>query len=211
LQTGIPVLEGTNIPSTWLKGAAPQMDTYINNPYPAKYTGIEVDWQTHFWYLPSVLSGLVFNINYTHITSEIEKQLYYNGQGEIIPGSRPPRRANILIDSSRVSRMPDQPKHILNITLGYDYEGFSARVSYLMQTNRVTYIDRNDVLDQYSGTYARWDLTLQQKLDYGLTVFANFTNLNNRPDRNFRGSSLTNPTYIEYYGFTMDLGLRFRM
>ena len=31
--------------------------------------GIELDWQTHFWYLPSFLSGFVFNINYTHINS----------------------------------------------------------------------------------------------------------------------------------------------
>ncbi len=211
LQSGIPVIDGLNIPENWLKGAAPQLDTYINNPYPAKYTGFEIDWQTHFWYLPSFLSGMVLNVNYTFIDSEIEKQLYYNMQGGIIPGSRPPRRENILVDSSRVSRMPDQPAHILNVTLGYDYENFSARLSYLLQTDKVTYIDRNDYLDNYSGTYSRWDLTLQQKLDWGIQVFANFTNLNNRPDKNYRGKALVDPTYIEYYGFTMDLGIRYKL
>ena len=34
LQPGVPVLAGLNIPETWLKGAAPQLDAYINNPYP---------------------------------------------------------------------------------------------------------------------------------------------------------------------------------
>lgn len=211
LQPGIPILPGLNIPDNWLKNAAPQMDTYINNPYPAKYKGIELDWQTHFWYLPSVFSGIVFNINYTYITSEIEKQLFYNAQGGIIPGSRPPRRENILIDSSRTSRMPDQPKHILNVTLGYDYEGFSARISYLYQADRVTWLDRDPVLDQFAGKYSRWDLTLQQKIDWGLQLFVNFTNLNNTPDKNFRGSELIKPTYIQYYGFTMDFGVRYKL
>ena len=32
--------------------------------------GIEPKWQTNLWYLPEPLSGLVFNVNYTHIFSE---------------------------------------------------------------------------------------------------------------------------------------------
>jgi len=210
-QRDIPVFEGLNIPASWLQGAAPQVDTYINNPYKATYKGIELDWQTHFWYLPSILNGLILNINYTRINSEIDKQLYFNRLGDIIPGSRPPRRQNILVDSSRVARMPDQPAHILNVTLGYDYKDFSVRLSYLYQTDKVTYIDKDPVLDNFSGTYARWDLTFQQKLDWGLQIFANLTNLNNRADRNYRGSALVNPTYIEYYGFTMDIGVRYRL
>jgi TonB-dependent receptor len=221
---GIPVLPGLNIPdgsaqytnadgtvSNWLKGAAPYIDTYVNNPYPATYKGIELDWQTHFWYLPSFLKGLVLNVNYTRILSDIDKQLYYNRLGGIIPNVRPPRRENILVDSSRTARMPDQPAHILNVTLGYDYEGFSARLSYLYQTDKVSYIDREPILDQFSGTYARWDLTLQQKLDWGLQIYANFTNLNARPDKNYRGEALVNPTYIEYYGFSLDLGVRYKL
>ncbi|HEX2982522.1 MAG TPA: TonB-dependent receptor, partial [Ignavibacteriales bacterium] len=41
--------------------------TSINHPYTIEDYGMEVDWQTHFWYLPGPLSGLVFNVNYTHI------------------------------------------------------------------------------------------------------------------------------------------------
>lgn len=218
LYKGVPVLEGLNIPKWWymdtLKNkqtASPQIDTYINNPYPAKYKGFELDWQTHFWYLPSIFRGLVLNINYTRIFSEVKKQLYYNLKGNIIPGSRPPERYNLLVDSSRTARMPDQPAHILNVTLGFDYKGFSARLSYLYQTDKVAYIDREPVLDNFTGTYARWDLTLQQTLDWGIQLFANFVNLNNRPDRSFRGSALVNPTYIEYYGFTMDVGIRYKL
>jgi TonB-dependent receptor len=208
LRTGLPVLEGLNIPESWIE-ASPDCDTYINNPFEATYKGFEIDWQTHFWYLPSIFRGLVLNVNYTRIFSETQKQLFYLGQGELI-WERPPVYETIIIDSSRTARMPDQPAHILNVTLGYDYKGFSARLSYLYQTDKLTYLDRKPVLDNFSGAYARWDLTLQQNIGWGLQCFANFTNLNKRSDQNYRGDALEDPSYIEYYGFTMDAGIRYR-
>ena len=211
LTEGVPVPQGLNIPLTWLQKATPDVDTYLNNPSTAMYKGIELDWQTHFWYLPSIFRGLVLNVNYTRIFSEMEKQLYYLRRGAVIPGTRPPRYSSILVDSSRTARMPDQPAHIANVTIGYDYKGFSTRLSYLYQTDKVTFISTEPILDNFSGTYARWDLTLQQSFGRALQFFANFTNLNNRRDQNFRGYTLTDPAYIEYYGFTMDVGIRYRL
>jgi TonB-dependent receptor len=210
-QSGITLPQGLNIPSRWLQSASPQIDTYANNPSPAKYKGIEIDWQTHFWYLPSLFKGLILNVNYTRISSEIEKELFFVVDGSVIPGTRPPRRSKILVDSSRTARMPDQPAHIANVTIGYDLKGFSARLSYLYQTDKTTFISLEPILDNFSGAYARWDLTLQQKVGLsGLQIFANFTNLNKRRDENFRGYTLTEPAYLEYYGFAMDIGARYR-
>ena len=106
--------------------------------------------------------------------------------------------------------MPNQPKHIANVTLGYDFKGFSARLSYLYQTDKTTFISTEPILDNFSGAYERWDLTFQQRLTDQIQLFANFNNLNNRRDANYRGYTLTDPAYIEYYGFTMDAGVRFR-
>ena len=39
------------------------------------------------------------------------------------PGGGPPRYYQDLVDTVRSSRLPDQPSHIANITLGYDYKG----------------------------------------------------------------------------------------
>ena len=114
-----------------------------------------------------------------------------------------------ILDTIRTARMPYQPKHILNVTLGYDYEGFSARLSYLYQADKTVWIATYPALDQSTGTYYRWDLTLQQKLDWGFQVFANLVNLNKRADRNYRGNNESNSSYTEYYGFTMDLGIRY--
>jgi outer membrane receptor protein involved in Fe transport len=112
--------------------------------------------------------------------------------------------------------MPDQPAHIFNITIGYDLGGFSARLSYLYQTDKLTGIGYDGViptsrLSSYTGGYGRWDLTLQQKFYQNFQFFANFNNLNNRQDQNFIGSNLEHPSYIEYYGFTMDLGIRYNL
>ncbi len=75
LQPGLTPPSEFNIPCNlvWSQ-ATPQINTYMNNPNPAKYYGIEFEWQTHFWYLPSVLQGLILNINYTHIYSEMYLQ-----------------------------------------------------------------------------------------------------------------------------------------
>jgi TonB-dependent receptor len=210
---GIPIPEGSNIPDRWVQGASPSIYSYdFNNPFPAIIKGVELEWQTHFWYLPSVFRGLVLNVNLTRIFSEVEIRQYYIGRGAQIPGPGPPRYYSVVIDSSRTARVPDQPAYIANVTLGYDYEGFSTRLSYLYQDDRVSGIDRNPGLDSFTGAYARWDLTVQQTLfDWGVQIFANFTNLNKRPDQNFRGYQLINPTYTEYYGFTMDVGVRYKL
>lgn len=126
------------------------------------------------------------------------------------------KRVYSLHPTSIKTRMPDQPAHIFNITIGYDFGDFSARLSYLYQTDKLTGIGYAGVvptsrLSSYTGGYGRWDLSLQQKFYQNLQVFANFNNLNNRHDQNFIGSALNNPSYIEYYGFSMDLGIRYSL
>jgi TonB-dependent receptor len=204
-----PQLPGMNLPEHWYRDASPLVDTYINNPFPATLRGIELEWQTNFWYLPSPFKGIVLNVNYTRISSEMEKRIYF--LEKILVRPFPPVYKDSLIVTSRTSRAPDQPSHIANVTIGYDIGGFSARLSYLYQSDKTAFIGTESVLDGISGDYARWDLTLQQKVGLGLQLFANFNNLNNRADENFRGNALINPTYIEYYGFTVDAGIRFKL
>ena len=202
-----PALE---VPVSWLT-SNPQVSAYRNNPDPAKYSGFEIEWQTHFWYLPSVFNGLVLNINYTHIYSEMK--LVYDS---LVTKQIGPKREHSLVTRDIKTRMPDQPANIFNVTIGYDLGGFSARVSYLYQADKLTGIGYDGVvptsrLSSYTGGYGRWDLTLQQKFFRNFQVFANFNNLNNRHDENFIGANLNNPSYIEYYGFTMDLGVRYNL
>jgi len=185
-----------------------QIDTWINLDDKSFVRGFELDWQTHFWYLPSFLSGIVFNINYTHINSKTS----YPFQTSVKQGTGPFAKT-VFVDSSRSGRMPEQPNDILNATIGYDIGDFSARLSFVYQDNVLVTANRTwEELDAYTGASYRWDFTALQKLPWvsGLTLYLNINNITNQPDRHYI-SVLKKLNSVEYYGMTSDLGLRYQL
>ena len=187
--------------------------TQENNSNIAFTKGIEVDWQTNFWYLPSIFKGFVLNINYTKIFSET---LYPKTRVETIPnpdyvrGCGCPRRIKVNIDESYSDRLQNQPGDIVNIALGYDYKGFSSRLS--MNYSSDIFIAANFYREQRTLTeaFTRWDFALTQKLPwYGLQLYANLTNIAGAVDRNYRFSG-HRPTSADFFGSTFSLGLRWR-
>jgi TonB-dependent receptor len=208
-----PRLPGqTILPDLVLPGVtgAPTINTSLNNTYLATMKGVEFDWQTSFWYLPSLLKGLVLNVNHTVLESETKYPQIFSKQVPIVPRPRtPPFNRTVMVDTFRVGRMFDQPSSITNVTVGYDFKGFSARLSYLFQADVLTGLASTPAGDRFTADYRRWDLALKQQLPRNVQVYANFNNINNREDRNFQSSIGAYPTFIEYYGFTMDVGVRF--
>ncbi len=200
-----------NIPQGWLDGSQ-KVNTWVNNSSPAQYRGVELDWQTNFWYLPSFLKGLVFNLNWTYIVSTVDVKQYRVGSYNIV-GDDPhhtPHLVRFLDSTSRTERMPDQPAHIFNTTIGYDFMGFSIRVSYLYQSDKVAGIGVTPLTDAFTAAYGRWDLAVQQKLGDQIQLFANLNNLNNRHDESLQNYLSNSPTALEYYGRTIDIGLRLK-
>ena len=106
LHPDVGALPGMNVPDSWVE-VRPRASTFINNPFEATYRGIEFDWQTNFWYLPSVLKGLVLNVNYTLIDSDTEYQAYFIVDSDSLIRQRPPVFFKELrTDSTRVGRLP---------------------------------------------------------------------------------------------------------
>lgn len=184
------------------------VNTWINLDATSYVRGIELDWQTHLWYLPSFLKGIVLSVNYTHINSNTS----YPFQTAVKNGSGPFAQT-IFVDSTRVGRMPNQPDDIFNLTIGYDIGGFSARLSYVYTDNVLVGVNRTyDELDAYTDAYKRWDLTAYQKLPWlkgQLQLYLNVSNITNTPDRAFT-SELQKLSSLQYYGRTVDLGLRYQ-
>lgn len=177
------------------------VSTTENNPYLNKVYGLELDWQTHFWYLPGVLSGLVLDVNYTHTKSEAKYPYVYS-----ITTGRSVQR----IDTSYTDRLVDQPDNIFNLALGFDYRSFSIRVAMVYQANIFTGPSVWPQLNGYTAAYRRWDVAARQELPwYGLEVYADLNNINGANDMQvIQGGP---PTAIEDYGFTADMGLRLRL
>jgi TonB-dependent receptor len=181
-----------------------EFNTYINNPNPIDVYGIEMELQTHLWYLPHPFNGIVLNVNYTHIFSEASyprKELVneYDEEGNL---------KQTVLDRSYSTRLLNQPNDILNLVLGYDYEGFSARVSMLYQDNIFKQPDfwmQNRV---FSAKYVRWDLSLKQELPWwNLQILFNIANLTGEDELDVNQKT-SYPANEQRYGMSADLGLR---
>ncbi len=181
----------------------------INNKWPGFVKGIELDWQTHFWYLPGFLNGLLLNLNATFMDSETRYPFFV---AERIRIPDPPYVTQVGKDSSRVNTIIGMPKMIANATIGYEKGGFSGRFSVYYQGNTIQNAQANvKSLDVSTDGLLRFDIQLSQKLFVkGLTFYWNMNNLTNWPD----AQSLTfYPQFLshqENYGWTMDIGARYQ-
>ncbi len=182
--------------------------TYINTPYTAYIRGVEVDLQHTFWYLPAPFNGLLIGVNYTHISSNARYPLLTT-KTTYRPRPLPPLTQ--IIDSSRAGRLIDQPNDVVNAWIGYDYEGFSARVSFLFQGNAVSYIGNYPEQDGFTRDYFRIDATVSQILPWqGIRVYLDLNNLNNE-DNTSAQKSIGGFTNEQNYGLTANLGIRYTL
>jgi TonB-dependent receptor len=182
------------------------LSTYYNNPYKAFLKGIEGDFETRLWYLPSPFSGIVLSINYTHIKSNTYYPLPLLRRQ---PFGRVTRE--VIVDSSRAGRLIDQPDDILNASFGYDYKGFSGRISFLYQGAMTSGIGAVPEEDSYTHEYFRIDASVRQKLPWsGLYIYLDVNNINSRPDISAQ-QTIGGFTSEQYYGLTADLGIRYTL
>jgi TonB-dependent receptor len=209
--------DGLNIPISWYE-QRPTVKTFINNPSNATYSGIEFSWNSNLWYLPSVFKGLVLGVNYTYIESSTKYTGYKVVESDSIKSLIPRPGFDIieyyktLVDTSRVGRMLDQPTDVGNITLGYDYKDFSVRFTYLYQSDISTYIHSvNSLFDTFSAEYSRMDMQIKQRINSKVEIYGNYRNITKTADRSYMSNSTLNPSYLEYYGSTIDIGIRYRM
>ena len=173
------------------------VDYTLNNPYPADLNGFEIDYQTRFWYLPGMLSGLVFNANYTRTFSEVKYPRTEVKQEFVFVPSFQVITTNV--DSFYVDRLIDQPNEIFNLSLGYDYKGFSGRLSMLYISDIFTTTNFWPEMRETTDAYRRYDLSMKQKLPIkGLELYLNIANLNEAIDvTRKRGFNRYDPNFTE--------------
>ena len=184
----------------------------FNNTEKAYVYGAEFSWQTNFWYLPGLLKGLVLDINYSIITTKT-KYPFFN---QVIIGMDNSGFIPIPIYGqqyeTREGPMQDQPSSILNVILGWDYKGFSGRISYRFQNKTVERLDaRYSVFDSYYDTFSLLDLMLKQKITKNISCYANLTNIGNHIDDYYYGEQEEHPalpTSSQFYGFRVQFGVK---
>jgi hypothetical protein len=194
--------------------AGATVNTFINTPYDSYVKGIEADFQTRFWYLPAPFNGVVLTINYTHIHSESTYPFTFIrtiANPNFTPGSGLPRTISELVDSSRIDRLINQPNDVVNTSIGYDYKGFSGRVSFIFQGNSVTGIGNYSETDGFTKNYYRVDASVRQMLPWaGLQLFLDIKNINNANNISAQ-QTIGGFTSENNYGLVANLGIRYTL
>ncbi|HTR81438.1 MAG TPA: TonB-dependent receptor [Bacteroidota bacterium] len=185
----------------------------LNDPEEAYLRGIELSWQTHMWYLPWVLSGIVLDLNASFMSSN---QLfpYFD---VVRTGGSAIKPINSLVYKTRSGELQNQPKAIYNAILGWDYKGFSSRFSLRYTEVTLSSLDtRYSLRDAYYDNVLLLDISLKQQLIDNLAIFADVTNVNNHIDTYYlsyyngnNGTSGNLPTSEQTYGLDAQVGLSF--
>jgi hypothetical protein len=196
--------------STFASNDEVLVGSWYNNEYSSTVKGFEIEWQTDFRFLPSPFNLFSLTANYSVLKNETtypfsEVNIVQTGTTE---GGRPIFE-KVRSDSTFTGMMINQPKSLANVSLGFSYKKFDIYVSFqyigAILTNRAV----QEEFDNYKNAFYRWGL--QGKLGLpvkGLELLFNVANLNNIQEKQYnRGDS--RPTYVESYGWTADLGIRY--
>jgi TonB-dependent receptor len=175
----------------------------VNAKSPSTVYGAEFDFQANLTLLPSPFDGIVFSANLALMKSTTYFPLFEVGHMTVYPYSA------IVIDTVREGPLPNQANYTGNVSIGYERGGFSGRLSLSTQGKSLSLVGERAELDGYTSEYVRWDLSLQQKIGYGLSVYTNVNNLTNVADKSYLGIERFS-TSEEYYGWTLDVGIKYK-
>ena len=176
----------------------------VNSEKETTVKGFEIEVQTNLRTMPSPWNGIVLGFNYSHISSRTFFPFFALGPRSTEPPFRP-----TIIDGEREGRMPGQSDNIFNASLGYEKRGLSLRYSILYQGSALRTVGIREELDGFTDDFVRQDLVIQQKINSRVSIFLNGNNISNVSEGAFLGSR-SFPTEEEFFGWTSDLGLRYK-
>lgn len=171
----------------------------LNNPNTAYIRGVEIDWQTNFWYLPEPFNSLVLNVNYTKSASRLDYRILTPIAVEYRDPNPPymKKYKYTTRDTVYVGRLPQQSNDVVNVALGIDYKGFSGRISFNMRGNVLNSVGSRPEETSYTDNIYRWDFTLKQNLPVdGLSVSLNGVNIFHNAVRSYRDYRLNSTAPI---------------
>jgi len=205
-------IQGEPIPHPVFKDAdLVNMTVYENHPYEIMLRGLEVEWQTSFWYLPKPLSFFTLSTNYTYTHGESPNPY------TVLYKYKPPGSRYELTgrkDSVVVTPMTGIPEHMANVTLGVKIKGFEAYLSYQYASEKIESTHPNDlrlyvIREQYSRLDFNASYGIKIKNNGILEILFKVANITNSEDI-IRYSEEYRPISVEQYGVTADLGVRYK-
>lgn len=179
------------------------LNSFSNFPQSEVY-GFEIDLQTNLSFLPAPFNGLVANINYARLFSQTTT-FFLTSESFFFPFFRVEYESN-----AREVAMPSQVPHILNLSIGYDFKKFSARVSGIYQGTNATLYNQNKDFDRFTMDFWRWDASMKQRIGQHFSLFLNVNNFTNQRDVSFiRDERFLSS--VQIYGMTATVGAQYKL
>jgi TonB-dependent receptor len=189
----------------------------VNAEGTSTIVGFEIDLQSNFRFLPSPLDGIVVAANYTYLQSETLYPISITETLDVFPYTLTVR------DTVRSGRMPGQVDNLVNLSIGYEKRGFSARISMIHQGVSLFAQEEPEIArlapsvgiteekDNYVAATTRWDLVVMQKIGEHFQIFLYVNNFTNVREENFLAGSVRHLVTSSFsYGATVDLGLTYK-
>ena len=157
--------------------------TVAQNGDQADGIGIELNYQQHFGFLGAPWDAFLVGVNFTHVDSSAT-----------------------TIDGRKID-LPKQSRNIAGVVVGYDKHGFDIR---LAMKYRDRYIDslEGEGEDRYTDEHLQWDLTVKYSVTDSWLVYAEVSNLGDRPEYYYSGRRNRALQYDEF-GTTAALGVQY--
>ena len=188
------------------KNAVYNLFTYFNSSRPTRIWGFEIEHQANFRYLPGLLKNIVLNYNFTFLRSEtwtIDSYPVYSSTTQ-------------YVSLYRKQKLGNMPEFFANFILGYDFNGFSFRISYFYKNG---YPLPNDIYYQdvqvRENKLSRLDIAVKQQILDNIFIILNLNNITNSKEESmfkfpfFGPNWQTAQTYRN--GFNCDFGVRIEL
>jgi len=208
------------IDSLGLKWKTPYNGTYqltvpYNSAKPTLVWGFEFEHQVNLNFLPGLLQNIVLSYNASIVRSETHLISTANGvkydSVDIGGGIFIPIPINFTYVQEKKQKLEGQPEFYGNIALGYDIEGFSARISLFHQAEYNRSFSGSGRGDFVNNKFTRIDLALKQKVTEYLAVMLNISNLTGVDESYSQMNRIVGYKILrnsEKYDLAADLGIR---
>ena len=175
--------------------------------------GVEVEHQTNLSWLRGPLSGVVLGYNFSVVRSSTYVPRVRVETTFIERPPFPPIAQVSYVPYEQEQKLQEQPDFFANVSLGYDFRAFSARLSVFHQDRYNTSFAGNERtgFDNLRSGYTRVDLAFKQAVGDRVRLLLNVNNLTGVEESALRYSSFLDRTLVndsEIYGTTVDFGFR---
>jgi TonB-dependent receptor len=148
--------------------------------------GFELNWQQQLTFLPGFLDGLGIFLNYTYTSSSAD-----------LPGRED-------------ETLPGQAGNTANVALSYQKAGFTGQVSLNYHDKYIDVVGEDEDHDIYYKEHLQLDISANQSVWDGLSVYLQFVNLTNAPLSYYMGKE-NRPVQREFYSWWMHAGFKYSL